>query len=74
MWPSRRLRTWPGAHRGVLISDWFVGLTVAVVRPEGHGPAGRPETFATTTTMNGVTRFYDSGGHLTGTVIGSRRR
>jgi hypothetical protein len=24
--------------------------------------------------MNGVTRFYDSGGHLTGTVIGSRRR
>jgi len=27
-----------------------------------------------TTTMNGVTRFYDSGGHLTGTVIGSRRR
>jgi len=24
--------------------------------------------------MNGVTRFYDSGGHLTGMVIGSRRR
>jgi len=24
--------------------------------------------------MNGVTRFYDSGGHLTATVIGSRRR
>jgi len=28
----------------------------------------------TTTTMNVVTRFYDSGGHLTGTVIGSCRR
>jgi hypothetical protein len=34
----------------------------------------RGRTAFTTTTMNGVTRFYDSGGHLTATVIGSRRR
>ena len=34
----------------------------------------RSRTTFTTTTMNGVTRFYDSGGHLTATVIGSRRR
>src|SRR5262245_12127792 len=34
----------------------------------------RGRTTFTTTTTNGVTRFYDSGGHLTGTVIGSRRR
>jgi len=34
----------------------------------------RGRTTFTTTTMNGVTRFYDSGGHLTATVIGSRRR
>ena len=46
-----------------------------------YGPNGRSlgtaapcRTTFTTTTMNGVTRFYDSGGHLTGTVIGSRRR
>jgi hypothetical protein len=46
-----------------------------------YGPNGRSlgtaapcRTTFTTTTMNGVTRFYDSGGHLTGTVIGGSVR
>jgi hypothetical protein len=54
------------------------GRSLGTAGPYGSGsvryrdPRGR--TNFTTTTMNGVTRIYDSGGHLTATVIGSRRR
>ena len=54
------------------------GRSLGTAAPYGTGSVryrdSRGRTTFTTTTMNGVTRFYDSGGHLTGTVIGSRRR
>jgi hypothetical protein len=54
------------------------GRSLGTASPYGTGSVryrdSRGRTTFTTTTMNGVTRFYDSGGHLTGTVIGSRRR
>src|SRR5215472_9402260 len=53
------------------------GRSLGTAAPYGTGSVryrdSRGRTTFTTTTMNGVTRFYDSGGHLTGTVIGSRR-
>ena len=52
--------------------------SLGMASPYGAGSVryrdSRGRTTFTTTTMNGVTRFYDSGGHLTATVIGSRRR
>ena len=54
------------------------GRSLGTAAPYGTGSVryrdSRGRTTFTTTTMNGVTRFYDSGGHLTATVIGSRRR
>ena len=54
------------------------GRSLGTAAPYGTGSVryrdSRGRTTFTTTTMNGVTRFYDSGGHLTDTVIGSRRR
>jgi hypothetical protein len=54
------------------------GLSLGTAAPYGTGSVryrdSRGRTNFTTTTMNGVTRIYDSSGHLTATVIGSRRR
>jgi hypothetical protein len=54
------------------------GRSLGTAAPYGTGSVryrdSRGRTTFTTTTTNGVTRFYDSGGHLTATVIGSRRR
>ena len=55
------------------------GRSLGTATPYGTGSVryrdsrGRTN-FTTTTTTNGVTRIYDSSGHLTATVIGSRRR
>jgi hypothetical protein len=54
------------------------GRSLGTATPYGIGSVryrdSRGRTNFTTTTMNGVTRIYDSGGHHTATVIGSRRR
>jgi hypothetical protein len=54
------------------------GRSLGTATPYGTGSVryrdARGRTNFTTATMNGVTRIYDSSGHLTATVIGSRRR
>ena len=64
----------PIGRRRLLLAAGSLGTAA----PYGIGSVryrdSRGHTNFTTTTMNGVTRIYDSGGHLTATVIGSRRR
>src|SRR5262244_2453023 len=71
-------RRLPGARPGATRIYGPDGRSLGTAAPYGTGSVryrdSRGRTTFTTTTMNGVTRFYDSGGHLTGTVIGSRRR
>ena len=54
------------------------GRSLGTATPYGTGSIryrdSRGRSNFTTTTVNGVTRIYDSSGHLTATVIGSRRR
>jgi hypothetical protein len=76
--PTGRRRVKPVGEtvNGRLPSSWDGSLGTA--GPYGTGSVryrdSRGRTTFTTTTLNGVTRFYDSSDHLTATVIGSRRR